>query len=285
MTQHASRIAAQSQYEVMEQVGQGQFAQVFRGVHRETREEVALKQVSFKRSPPRQFLRELHLLARLHHPNIVKFHGLHYSQQGRYLVTDFCRAGTLRDRMEAAEPLKLVQSVKLVVDILSGLACAHHHGVVHCDLKPENILLTEQDGTLVAKIADFGVARLMEQIERELDGADIMGSPAYMAPECYYQKYTYAADVYAVGILLYELVVGDRPFSGPPGKLMSAHLNQPFVLPETIPFALQASITKALKRLPQQRFSNASEMLKSVHLALEILLATEPDKLIGRPTA
>jgi eukaryotic-like serine/threonine-protein kinase len=282
-----------SKYRILGQVGQGQFAQVFCGMHRETGELVALKAIDRQRFSTHRFLHELHLLSRLRHPNIVQFQTLDYSPQWRYLVTDYCAGGTLRDLMESAFPLKLTECLNLIVQILQGLAHAHAQGVVHCDLKPENILLVPAGAGWTARIADFGVAQLAAHVTRRGPNPEplaegrsaILGSPAYMAPEAYYQRYSPASDLYAVGILLYELLLGERPFSGRPGELMQAHLNQRLVLPPVVPFALRSIITTALQKLPQRRFGSAQAMLKSVILAAAIVQATQPDCLAGGRTA
>ncbi|MBE9030002.1 serine/threonine protein kinase [filamentous cyanobacterium LEGE 11480] len=270
-----------TKYRILGQVGQGQFAQVFCGVDRGTGTIVALKKLNLQRSPANQFLHELNLLTRLRHPNIVQFYALDYDATGRYLITDYCAGGTLRDLMESAYPLRLTQCLDVIIDVLQGLAHAHAGGVIHCDLKPENILLAPVATGWSARIADFGVSRLMEDMVARGATAMPQGSPAYMAPESYYQQYSYASDLYAVGILLFELVVGQRPFSGRPGELMGAHLNQPLVMPDSVPFALRSIITTALQKLPQRRFDSASAMLKSVRLAAEILQATQPETLSG----
>jgi eukaryotic-like serine/threonine-protein kinase len=269
-----------SKYRILGQVGQGQFAQVFCGMDRGTGVLVALKAIDSQRFSTQRFLHELHLLSRLRHPNIVQFQTLDYSPQGRYLVMDYCAGGTLRDLMESAFPLKLTQCLDLIIDLLEGLVHAHDQGVVHCDLKPENILLVPEADGWTARIADFGVSRLVENLGARGD-AIAVGSPAYMAPECYYQRYSYASDLYAVGVLLFELLLGQRPFSGRPGELMNAHLNQRLVLPPVVPFALRSIITTALQKLPQRRFGSAQAMLKSVMLAAAILQATQPEMMAG----
>jgi eukaryotic-like serine/threonine-protein kinase len=271
----------ESQYHIFEPIGQGQFAQVFRGVHRETDEVVALKQINFNRSNARCFLHELDLIARLRHPNIVRFHGLDYSGQGRYLVTDYYEGGTLRDLIEAPEPVKLTECLKLTIDVLQGLEYIHQAGVVHCDLKPENILLTQTELGWKAAIGDFGVARLTGSIDDRQQNQKVIGSPAYTAPECHYQGHSYASDIYAIGILLFEWVVGQRPFAGQPGALMNAHFNQSVVLPATVPYALRSVLTTALQKLPQRRFPSVAVMLKSVRLAAEIIQQTQPEAVVG----
>jgi serine/threonine protein kinase len=275
-------ISERSQYRILGQVGQGQFAQVFCGIHRATSTVVALKKLDHQRLAAHTFLHELHLLSRLRHPNIVRFHSLAYGAKSRYLVTDYCTGGTLRNLMESAFLLKLTDCLNLMIDILQGLDHAHQLGVVHCDLKPENILLVPTISGWKAQIADFGVSQLAEAPHTQ---AALIGSPAYKAPECYYQHFSYASDLYAVGVLLFELIVGQRPFGGMPGELMSAHLNQSPELPAVVPFPLRSLLTKALQKLPQRRFASAGAMLKSVQLAAEIIQASQPHTLVGGRTA
>jgi serine/threonine protein kinase len=276
-------VLKQSQYRILGQVGQGQFAQVFCGVDRQSGQLVALKQLTQSRFSSALFLRELALLTKLRHPNIIRFQSLAYTAKTRYVVTDYCAGGTLRDLMEDAFPLKLTQCVGFVVDILRGLEYAHARGIIHCDLKPENILLAPTATGWTARIADFGVAQWQELgAERGMESSHI-GSPAYKSPEAHYGSYTPVSDLYAVGVLLFELIVGHRPFSGRPGDLMNAHMTQTAELPENIPFALRSLLTTALQKLPQRRFESASAMLKALLMALDILQATEPDRLaLGR---
>jgi serine/threonine-protein kinase len=263
-----------SNYRILGQIGQGQFGQVFCAVHRQTGELVALKYLDGKRFPTRLFLRELSCLASLRHPNIVAWKAIEHNRTGRYLAMDYCQGGTLRDVIEFGN-LSLVQRLKLIADVLSGLEHAHQRDIVHCDIKPENILLNLTPTGWMARLSDFGIARISQETSNANQGRGYTGSPAYMAPERFYGKSLSASDLYAVGVMLFELVVGKRPFSGIPSELMSAHLTQPVVLPETVPFILRSTIATALEKLPQRRFAGAGEMLKSVRLAADVL-AAEP---------
>ncbi len=265
-----------SKYRILGLIGEGQFGRVFCAVHRQTGELVALKDLDRKRFPTKLFLRELDFLVSLQHPNIVAFQTVEYTQTGRYLVMDYCEGGTLRDLIESEGQLSPVQGLKLIADILLGLEYAHSRDIVHCDIKPENILLTLETTGWVARISDFGIARLVQKTGGRGTGRGYTGSPAYMAPERFYGRYSHASDLYAVGVLLFELLVGQRPFSGIPSQLMAAHLNQPVAVPDTVPFLLRSTISTALQKLPQRRFASAACMLKSIRLAAEALAATQP---------
>lgn len=254
-----------SKYRLLGLVGQGQFGRVYCASHRKTGRLVALKELDKQRFPTHKFLRELRFLLSLQHANIVTCHALEHTSTGRYLVMDYCEGGTLRGLMDEDKRLHPVQCLKLVVDVLLGLDHANNRGIVHCDIKPENILLTLQAGGWTARVSDFGIARLHQE-SADSDGSNT-GSPAYMAPERFYGQYAATSDLYAVGILLFELLAGYRPFSGTPAVMMSAHLNNPVQIPDTIPLALHPIILTALQKLPARRFQSAAQMVEAVRAA------------------
>ena len=256
-----------SKYRLLGLVGQGQFGRVYCASHRKTGRLVALKELEKYRFPTHKFLRELRFLLSLQHANIVTCHALEHTATGRYLVMDYCEGGTLRSLMEDDIQLHPLQCLKLIVDLLLGLDHAHSRGIIHCDIKPENILLTLQAKGWTAHMSDFGIARLHQDTDGDSSGNT--GSPAYMAPERFYGQYSVTSDLYAVGIMLFELLAGDRPFSGLPAAIMSAHLNQPVKIPDTIPAALQTIILTALQKLPARRFQSAAQMLAAVRMATQ----------------
>lgn len=252
-----------SKYRLLGLIGQGQFGRVFCAVHRQSGRLVALKNLDRQRFPTHKFLRELRFLLSLQHPNIVTCQALEHTATGRYLVMDYCEGGTLRTLMAEDRRLSLAQSLKLVADILAGLEHAHSRGIVHCDIKPENILLTVEPDGWTARVSDFGIARLHQEITNQDFGNT--GSPAYMAPERFYGQYSLTSDLYSVGIILFELLTGYRPFSGTPADLMSAHLNRPVKFPDTVPQVWQPIILTALQKLSARRFQSAGDMLAAIN--------------------
>ncbi len=248
-------------------MGQGQFGQVFCAVHRHTGQLVALKNLEQKRFPTHQFLRELRFLLSLQHPNIVTCFAIEHTKTGRYLVMDYCEGGTLRGLMAEDHHVRPNHSLKLVANILMGLEHAHQKGIVHCDIKPENILLRLEPKGWVAKISDFGVARLSQELSKQ--GGNNTGSPAYMAPERFYGQYSQTSDLYSVGILLFEMLAGYRPFSGAPGALMDAHLNQTVKFPDSIPEPLRPVIKTSLEKLSARRYATATGMLAALRGAAD----------------
>jgi serine/threonine-protein kinase len=247
-------------YQILGLAGQGQYGRVFCARLRQGGKLVALKELPLERFPTPNLLRELRYLLTLNHPNITRCYALEHAREGRYLVLEYCEGGTLRELINQVEqglwlPVKLV--LGFVDQILAGLDHAHGQGVIHCDVKPENILLKPTPQGWQLKLTDFGIARQPQPVPRE---SAATGSPAYMAPERFYGQFSPASDLYAVGIILLELLTGRRPFSGSPPQLMHAHLNQRFVCPEGIPAPLQEVLEVALRKLPLRRFRTAAQM-------------------------
>jgi serine/threonine protein kinase len=271
-----SRKLKRSHYRILGLIGQGQFGRVYCASHRQTGQIVALKELDPVRFPTHKFLREMRFLVSLAHPNIVTLHGLEHSHTVRYIVMDYCESGTLRSLMQDDVRLHPAQSLRLVANILAGIEHAHSRNIIHCDIKPENILLTLTPDGWTARISDFGIARLSQELSTpELGQA---GSPAYMAPERFYGEYSFASDIYAVGILLFELLAGYRPFSGIPSALMVAHLNQPLCIPDTIPPEMHPLIQRSLQKLPARRFRSAAAMLEALQTVVASLFPPPPDQ-------
>lgn len=265
-----------SKYRLLGLVGQGQFGRVYCASHRKTGAIVALKELDRQRFSTQKFLRELRFLLLLQHPHIVTCRALEQTETSRYLVMDYCEAGTLRNLLDEEVRLHPMEGLNLLTQVLQGLEHAHQRGIVHCDIKPENILLTAIAEGWTARISDFGIARLSQELlNKEFSNT---GSPAYMAPERFYGQYSPASDLYAIGIMLYELLVGRRPFSGAPAELMSAHLNQALQIPDTVPPGLKTVIATALQKLPARRFRSATEMRECLQTAIA---HAEPELSLG----
>jgi serine/threonine protein kinase len=268
-----------SNYRILGLVGEGSFSRVFCAIDRRNCQLVALKELLRQRFATKQFLRELNFLLSLRHPHIVSCQSIEYHAKARYLVTDYCQGGSLRDLLEYKQQFSLEKILKIAIDILSGLEYIHNCQVIHGDIKPENILLDLDSRGLVAKISDFGIAKFEREIIRGV-GLGGTGSPAYLAPECFYGKSSQASDLYAVGVILFELLVGSRPFSGTIKELTIAHMAQPPPIPPTLPFLLRFILSKALEKLPYNRFASAAEMLKSLRLAMVTLAKKEKNRSI-----
>ena len=258
-----------SNYKIINLIGRGQFGKVFAAIERKSGKLLALKELNIKYLSTSNFLRELHFLVSLEHDRIASCHALEHYRNYRYLVMDYYEGGTLRDLINSSYKLTIHQSLQLGIDILQGLQYAHARGIIHRDIKPENILLKLENNSYTAHISDFGIAKLYrDNLKMNMGNT---GSPAYMSPEQFYGQYSYSCDLYAVGIILYESIVGERPFSGMPKQLISAHINQPVTIPNNVPFMVRRAIAKSLQKLPQHRFRDASAMVRALELAKDIL--------------
>ena len=264
-------------YRLLGLVGQGQFAQVYCAVHRRTGQLVAIKKT---RHASENASQEPFILHDLKHPNVMGCQAISQVGGGYHFVLDYCEVGTLRSHIDTAGPLSLSETKSLIGDILQGLSYIHQQSIIHGDIKPENILLTHASGTvstpntpsvvntavLRAKVGDFGSARFVElptRSRREI------GSPTYAAPERFEGQSSYVSDLYSVGVMLYELLLGARPFSGSPEALWKAHQTQSLPLPDKLSAPARQLLLKALHKQPEKRFPTAVAM----RLALEQLSA------------
>lgn len=212
-----------------------------------------------------RFNREAGIQARLQHPNIARVLDYH-EQEGRwYLVMELLGHGCLTDRLHQSNgPIQLSQAIDWVRQALAGLAYAHQHGVVHRDIKPDNLLL---DAHGQVKVADFGIARDLT-LGRMTQTGTTMGTPHYMSPEQLLtpEKVDGRADVYAMGVVLYELLAGRPPYEGSSFFAVSqAKMQQePPPLSElnsAVPAALEAIVRRAMARDLRQRFQSCQEFL------------------------
>jgi len=249
-------------YRLLGLVGQGQFAQVYCAIHRRSGQVVAIKQVRHTRQQSSQ---ESVLLPQLHHPNIVSCYTVEPSGGGDRLILEYCESGTLRHYLNALGKLSLQQSKSLFTNILSALSHIHTRQWIHDDLKPENILLTyghsDRASGLMAKISDVGSACRVGTLNRS---SQEIGSPFYAAPERFSGHASYASDLYSVGVILYEMLLGDRPFSGTPQELAYAHSYSPVHIPSTLSPAAAQLLGTALHKDSQQRFASADAMLSAL---------------------
>jgi serine/threonine protein kinase len=196
-----------------------------------------------------QFLKEAKIISLTNHPNIVKVYGEGEWEGGLYIAMEFIRGVSLRQFIEQ-HSLSMKKSIDILMQVAYALAHLHSHGVIHGDLKPENILMTE-DGEV--KVIDFGISRLHEEVKKNKGKSSrIVGTPTYMSPE---QKedpsrVSFASDIYALGIIAYELFIGKLSFG-------VIHLSQ-------IPKGLRLIIEKALAVSIEERYSNVMQFISDL---------------------
>ncbi|RME73460.1 MAG: hypothetical protein D6784_11895, partial [Chloroflexi bacterium] len=253
-------------YRIVEQIGMGGMATVYKAYDPNTDRYVAIKILPqhFSQDPTfrQRFAREAKAIAKLEHLHILPIFAYGEEDGIAYMVMRYLPSGTLTDRIRQG-PLPLAEAARLLSQIADALDYAHARGVLHRDIKPSNILL---DASGNAFLTDFGIAKMVEATV-ELTGAGVLGTPAYMSPEqCRGSRdLTPASDQYSLGIVLYEMVTGSAPFQAEtPIALIYKHLNDPLPLPHTLrpdlPEAAEQVILKALAKEPEQRYKTCRQM-------------------------
>lgn len=257
-------------YELQELAGMGGFGAVYRAYQPTVERDVAIKIIlpQYANQPEfiRQFEVEAQLVARLEHLHIVALYDFWRDPQGAYLVMRWLRGGNLRGWM-MKEQLDLAAIVRIIEQIGTALAFAHRHHVVHQDIKPENILIDEEKN---AYLTDFGIAkRLQEEKPKDLH-RKTFGSPAYISPEAVMRESTTAqSDIYSLGIVLYELLTGQMPFSGSTNtEIMQKHVvaSVPSVssVQPNLSTDFDQVIWKATAKQPQIRYDTALSFAEDV---------------------
>ncbi len=221
-----------------------------------------------------RFLREIKLAARLQHPHILSVHDSGETGGRLWFSMPYVQGESLRARLEREKQLSVEEAVRITTEAARALDYAHRHGVIHRDIKPDNILLTSEGDTLVA---DFGIGRALEGSDPgdRLTGTGIVvGTPTYMSPEqgAGERQIDGRSDVYSLAIVLYEMLAGEPPFTGPTaqaviGKRLSGDPPPLRRLRPAIPEPVERAVMKALARSPADRFSTAGEFARAVAAA------------------
>ena len=258
-----------ARYDLLGEIGRGGMGVVFRARDRQTGDTVALKTLHPRiASDPEllgRFTNELLLARRITHKNVCRVHDLNDFGGVAVISMEFVAGRTLRDLLDEVESLSVRHGTKILRQVLAGLIEAHDQGVIHRDLKPENILIG-RDGTV--KIMDFGIAR-------SIDAADtvtglVVGTPAYMSPEQAAGKPPDTrSDVYALGLVIYEMFCGRPAFAGDsPVAIVAKQLHETPLSPQEIepdlPARIERAIRKCLEKDPAKRFQSVRELEASL---------------------
>ena len=268
-------------YRVVRLLGSGGMGRVYLARDEFSGRDVAVKVVA----PPvdarsaegyRRFVREAEVVSSLRHPHIVSVVASH--EELGLLAMEFMAGGTLAERLGAPQSPSLVRSWAL--EVLAGLEAAHAHGVIHRDLKPANIFFAASGE---AKLGDFGVAHLVDLGATQTAG--FIGTLAYMAPEQISgAPLTFAADVYALGVTLFQALTGRLPFQGP--DFVGQHLGEVAPAPSSVrpelPAAWDALVARALEKAPAERFGSLEELRRSlIDVAVDERAVSRPPPVIG----
>ncbi|MEI7728982.1 MAG: protein kinase [Verrucomicrobiota bacterium] len=255
----ASGVAFGERYELLEEIGRGGFAVVHKARDKKLGRFVAIKRLHIGKSEGthakqtlERFAREAQAIAGLSHRNIVTVFDHEQDAEGGYVVMEYVGGGSLREHLRARHgKLPVDEAVELVKGVARGLAFAHRKNLVHRDIKPGNILLATEEGQLVPKIVDFGLARVGTDSDLSLTGYG-MGTPWYMPPEQRRNAKTvnHTADIYALGKTLYELVTGE-----PPDNVDQEAIPEPW---------LARVILRCIKNNPEDRYFSAEDLIKDL---------------------
>ena len=263
-------------YELGDRMGEGGFGVVYRAIQPLVEREVAVKIILPRYADHPEFIRrfeaEAQLVARLEHPYIVPLYDYWREPGAAFLVMRLMRGGSLHSRLKEG-PLSLDFILRLLNQVGSALFSAHRMGVIHRDLKPANIMLDEDQNTY---LADFGVAKNLGNPEQTSDTmlAGIIGSPAYVSPEqIRSESVRPQADIYALGVLLFELLTGRQPFPGPtPIDYAQQHLNQPtpplLEFNPNLPPSLEPVLTRATAKSPDDRYPDIPGLVRDFQSAV-----------------
>ena len=257
-------------YRILEQLGQGGMATVYKAYHATLDRYVAIKVLhpAFLEGPSFQtrFLREARLVAKLEHPNIVPIYDYAEHERQPYLVMKYIEGETLKTRLARSLPTA-DEIARIVKSVGQALAYAHQQGILHRDVKPSNIMLAS-DGQIY--LADFGLARIAQAGESTLTSDMILGTPQYISPEQALGKKDLDAgtDIYSFGVMLYEMIVGRVPFSADtPFSIIHDHIYTPLPLPRSInpnvPEDVERILLKCLAKDRNDRYETINDLVEA----------------------
>ena len=282
-----------NRYEILERIGTGGMAVVFKGRDHRLNRLVAIKILKDDLAKDAEFRRRFHdesqAVAMLSHPNIMAVYDVSRSEQVEYIVMELIDGITLKQYMQRkGGPLSWKESLHFITQIMKALSHAHGRGIIHRDIKPQNIMVL-RDGSI--KVTDFGIARLASAAQSTLT-QEALGSVHYISPEQGRgSRIDGRSDIYSAGVVLYEMLTGRLPFEGDtPVSVAIQHINSiplpPRELNPDIPEALEAITMKAMAPKVENRYRNADDMLYDLEEFRKdpsIDLEYDPDKLFATP--
>ena len=264
-----------SRYEILEKVGNGGMATVYKAKDKVLNRFVAIKVLKEEFTTDMEFIRrfnaEAQSAAGFTHPNIVSVYDVGHDENIYYIVMELVQGKTLKQIIVEDGTLPWKWATNVAIQIASALEAAHKNNIIHRDIKPHNIIITE-DG--VAKVTDFGIAKAVSNSTITAFGSTI-GSVHYFSPEHARGGFTDAkSDLYSLGVVMYEMLTGKVPFDADTPvsialKHMQEKLVEPMKLNPSIPLALNQIIVKAMQKDPNMRYQSATEMLKDLNIALK----------------
>src|SRR6266446_8505838 len=271
-------------YEIRREIGRGAMGVVYEGYDPSIKRIVALKTIradQLSGGDPAaviaRFRREAQAAGRLNHPNIVSIYDFGEDGGIWYIAMEFIQGRELKECFETNERFKIADIVRIMSQILNALDYSHRQGVIHRDVKPANIIVLA-DGSV--KVADFGIAHI--ETSNMTQVGTTLGTPAYMSPEQIMGlPVDGRSDLFSAGVILYQFLTGERPFSGSAATTMQKVLKEDTLPPSSLnvqePLEMDAIVRKALAKRPEDRFQAASEFAAAVRATVPGMTITNAD--------
>jgi len=271
-------------YEIIKELGRGAMGVVYEAKDPLIDRLVAIKTINLQDLKPEEkqeyearFYQEARAAGRLNHPNIVTIHDLGESGGMAYIAMELLEGCELQNLLKGGQRLPLEEALNIAIQVATGLAYAHEHGIVHRDIKPSNIMV--QKGNQV-KIADFGIARMTASLLSTETGK-VLGSPLYMSPEQVTNRpLDSRSDIFSAGTMLFQMLTGQLPFSGDNAhsvmyQIVHEEAQKPGSLNPEVPDKLDSIVAKCLAKKPDDRYLSADALAEDLRACREKLLMSE----------
>jgi serine/threonine protein kinase len=294
-----TKIEMLGRYRILGVIGRGAMGVVYKAVDPAIDRVVAVKTIDLSLNQEERgefearFQQEIKAAGRFSHPNVVTIYDVGRTEEVSYMAMEYLNGRELKEYLASGQRPGVEVTVELMLQVANGLTYAHEHGVVHRDIKPSNIMVINLPDGVLAKITDFGIARLPGAAVKTLTGV-VMGSPKYMSPEQVVGKgIDHRSDIFSLGVVMYETLTGVAPFDGPNmNAIMFATCNAsprpPSALVPSIPPMLDLIVAKALARSLDDRYATMAELASDLReLNRKLLGATgkRPALLMPAPVA
>ena len=258
-------------YKLLERIGSGGMAVVYKAQDLMLGRLVAVKMLheTFTGDPDflARFRQEAYAAAGLQHPNIVTVHDIGQDGNRHFIVMEYVEGRTLKDLIRQydsdGQPMPVSRALDLSIQISEGIGYAHRAGLVHCDVKPQNVIVTRDDRI---KVADFGIARAVSEASQHIDDSRVWGTPQYFSPEqAAGEPPTFASDVYSIGVMMFEMLSGEPPFTADSQTALALkHMQEPpphvSRINPAVPEQLDLIVDKVLAKEPAGRYRTAGQL-------------------------
>ncbi len=267
-------------YKIIKTLGSGGWSDVYLAEDTQLGRKVAVKhlrpEVTKDKIALGRFLTETRIIASLNHRNIITIFDYKHLGDQHYMIMEYAENGTLKDLMKSEKQLSIAKVLDIATDICLALDVVHAKGIIHRDIKPSNVLFFEDsEGNIIPKLADFSIAlaSLSRQDLKFTTTGSILGTTTHMAPEQESGQTDARSDIYAIGVVLYEMLTGQLPYAGSEFEIIKNKLERdaipPIAIRQDIPDTLNRLVMKALSRKPEDRFQTAQDMAEALQLLKE----------------